>query len=74
MEEFASIRFKGLNANVSLLLLDLDAISPLQVGLLWNEIFAFQKVLITTMLPPIHSILILIDRNVDVGNKPPRVE
>ena len=32
--EFALIGFKGLNANASLLSLDLDAISPPQVGLL----------------------------------------
>ena len=61
--EFASIGFKDLNANVSLLLLDLDAISPPQVGLLRNGMFAFQKVLITAMLAPIHDILILIGRN-----------
>ena len=63
--EFALIGFKGLNANASLLLLDLDAISPPQVGSLWNGMFAFQKVLITAMLAPIHASLILIGRNVN---------
>ena len=63
--EFASIGFKGLNANVSFLLLDLDAISLPQVGLLRKGMFAFQKGLITAMLAPIHAILILIGRNAD---------